>query len=93
MAGARVLPLGPWSPTGPRAAGQDPERQVTRLPAALRHSVREAWHSQAPSIQRVSAQEFGQVHFLKTHLLEQKPVMLYYFRFTNRLGIHFFSWP
>lgn len=46
-AGARVPQLGPWSPTGPRAAGQDPERRATRLPAALRHSVREAWHSQA----------------------------------------------
>ena len=83
MAGTQVPQLGPWSPTGPRAAGQDPERLVTRLPAALRHSVREEWHSHAPSIQRVSAQELGQVHFLKTHLLEQKPVMLYYFRFTK----------
>ena len=82
-AGAPVPRLGPQSPTGPRAAGRDPERRLTRLPAALRHSVREAWLSQVPSIQRGSAQELGLAHFLKTHLLEQKPVMLYYSKFTR----------
>lgn len=40
-AGAPVPRLGPQSPAGPRAAGRDPERRLTPLPAALRHSVRE----------------------------------------------------
>lgn len=81
-AGAPVPRLGPRSPTGPRAAGWDPERRLAQLPAALRTRLgrhgflrRLLFGSKRSRIRPSSLS--------KTHLLEQKPVMLCYFRFTK----------
>lgn len=81
-AGAPVPRLGPRSPTGPRAAGWDPERRLAQLPAALRTRLgRHGFLRRLPFGSKRS--RIRPSSLSKTHLLEQKPVMLCYFRFTK----------